>query len=109
MSATNLCLAISVKGGALAPSAPRACAPDCVLPNNCSHLTLLKMSCSIDLGRWFATQLHYSNRFWSIRVKFSGLACLDMKNSCGNFRCKQTSTRKVIALAFIHVNPHPAY
>jgi len=39
-------------------------------------------------------------------MQFSGLACLDMKNICGKFRCKQTSTRKVIALAFIHVNPH---
>jgi len=42
-------------------------------------------------------------------MKFSGLACLDMKNICGKFRCKQTITQKVITLAFIHVNLHPAY
>jgi len=42
-------------------------------------------------------------------MKFSGLACLDVKNICGIFRCEQTSTRKVIMLAFIHVNPHLAY
>jgi len=33
-------------------------------------------------------------------MKFSGLAYLDMKNICGKFRCKQTSTQKVIALVF---------
>ena len=35
--------------------------------------------------------------------------CLVMKNICGKFRCKQTSMRKVIALEFIYVNPHPTY
>jgi len=40
-------------------------------------------------------------------MKFSGLACLDMKNICGKFRYKLTSMRKVIALAY--VNPHLAY
>jgi len=33
-------------------------------------------------------------------MKFSGLACLYIKNNCGKFRCKQTSMRKVIALVF---------
>jgi len=33
-------------------------------------------------------------------MKFSGLACLDRKNICGKFCCKQTSTWKVIALVF---------
>jgi len=42
-------------------------------------------------------------------MKFLGLACLDTKSICGKFRCKQRSTRKVIALGFIHVNPHPVY
>jgi len=42
-------------------------------------------------------------------MKFSGLACIDMKNICGKFRCKQTSTQKVFALAFMHINPHSAY
>jgi len=31
-------------------------------------------------------------------MKFSGLACLDMKNICEKIHCKQTSTQKVIAL-----------
>jgi len=42
-------------------------------------------------------------------MKLSGLACLDMNNICGKFHCKQTSTWKVTASAFIHINPHPAY
>jgi len=42
-------------------------------------------------------------------MKFSGLACLDMKNICGKFHCKQTSTWKVITLAFVYVNLHLAY
>jgi len=66
-------------------------------------------STGLGLVRWFATKLHNSKSFWSICMKFSGLASLHMKNICGKFRCKQTSTRKVIALAFVHVNPHPVY
>jgi len=81
----------------------------CVLPNNCSRRTFLKKSCSLGLGRWFATKLHNSKSFWSICMKFSGWACLNMKKICGKFRCKQTSTRKVIALAFIYANPHLTY
>jgi len=81
----------------------------CVLPNNCSHLTFLKKFCSLGLARWFSTELRNSERFCSICMKFSGLMCLVMKTICGKFRCKQTSTRSVIALAFIHVNPHQAY
>jgi len=81
----------------------------CVLLNNCSHLNFLKKSCSLGLVRWFATKLRNSKSFWSICMKFSGLACLDMKNIYGKCRGKQTSTRKVIALALIHVNPQPAY
>jgi len=42
-------------------------------------------------------------------MKFSGLACLDMKNICGKFRCKQTRTQKVIGLAFKHVNLYLVY
>jgi len=78
-----------------------------VLPNNCSHLTFLKKSCS--LVRWFSTKLHNSKSLWSICVTFSGILCLVLENTCGKFRCKQTSMRKVIALAFIYVNPHPVY
>jgi len=81
----------------------------CVLPNNCSHTTFLKKSCSLGPARWFATKLHNSKCFWSTFMKFSGWACLDMKTICGKVRCKQTSIRKVIALAFIYVNPHLAY
>jgi len=32
-----------------------------------------------------------------------------MKNICEKFCCKQTSTWKIIVLAFIYVNLHPAY
>ena len=71
-----------------------------MLSNNCSPLTFLKKSCSLGLERWFATRLHNSKRFWSICTKFSGLACLDMKNICGKFRCKQIRMRKVIPLLF---------
>jgi len=42
-------------------------------------------------------------------MKFSGLMCLSMKNICEKFCCKQTSTWKIIVLAFIYVNLHPAY
>jgi len=69
----------------------------CVSPNNCSHLTFLKKSCSLGLARWFATKLHNSRSFWWICMR---LACLDMKNICRKFRCKQTSTQKVVALVF---------
>jgi len=42
-------------------------------------------------------------------MKFSGITCPVIKNVCGKFCCKQTNTRKVIALTFINVNPHPVY
>jgi len=80
-----------------------------VVPNNCSHLTFLKKSCSLGLARWFATKLHNSQSFWSISMKILGFTCLDMKNICGRFRGKQPTTRKVIALVFLYVNPHLAY
>ena len=56
-----------------------------------------------------STKRHNSKTVWSICMKFPGIMCLVMKNICGKFRCKQTSSRKVIALAFIYVNPHLAY
>jgi len=77
--------------------------------NNCAHLTFLKKSYSLGLARWFATKLHNSKSFWSICIIFSGLACLDMKNICGKFHCKPTSTQKVNALAFIYIDSHLAY
>ena len=72
----------------------------CELPNKCSQLTFLKTSCILDLERWFATKLHNSKSVWSVCMKFSGLASRDMKNIFGKLHCKQTSTRKVIALVF---------
>ena len=56
-----------------------------------------------------STKRHNSKTVWSICMKFPGIMCLVMKDICGKFRCKQTSSRKVIALAFIYVNPHLAY
>jgi len=35
--------------------------------------------------------------------------CLVIKNIRGKFHWQQTSTRKVIALAFVYVNPHQVY
>jgi len=64
--------------------------------------------CSLGLARQFDTKLHKSRSFWSIYMKFSGLMCLGITNICGNFRYKQ-STRTVIALAYVFVNPHPAH
>jgi len=40
-------------------------------------------------------------------MKFSGFMCLGIRNLCGNFCCKQTSTWKVFVLAFICGNLHP--
>jgi len=33
-------------------------------------------------------------------ITFSGWKCLGTKTMCGNFRCKRTDTKKVIALWF---------
>jgi len=81
----------------------------CVSLNNCSHLTFLKKSCSQGLARWFDTKLRDSKCFLLICMKFSGIMCLVIKNICGKFCFKHAIIRKVITLAFIYVNPHPAY
>jgi len=42
-------------------------------------------------------------------MKFAGLMCAGTKNIGGKCRCKPTSTKKVIVLAFICVYPHPVH
>jgi len=80
----------------------------CVLPNNCSHLTFLKKSCSLGLVRWFATNFT-TQSFWSICTRFSGLVCLDMKNICGKFHCKVSCWRLYTSIRTRHIQLNDAY
>jgi len=46
------------------------------------------LTSGLGLVRRFATKHHNSKSFWSISMKFSGFACLDMKNICVKLRSK---------------------